>query len=324
MQKNLRDIQHPIAEELIQFNKYFMSAMKTRVMLLDKIMQYIVRQKGKQMRPMFVLLAARICGEINPRTYRGAALVELLHTATLVHDDVVDGADERRGFFSINAIWKNKVAVLVGDFLLSRGLLMSLEHDDFDLLKITSNAVRLMSEGELLQMEKARRLNVDEPVYFEIIRQKTASLIAACCECGAASSNPDKEIIEKMRQFGEYVGMAFQVRDDLFDYGVEEVGKPLGIDIREKKLTLPLIYSLNKSSWSERRKVINIVRNHNRDRKKVRWVMEFVEANGGIEYSRGVMEEYTSRSHMILNQFPDSPARQSMSDLINYTINRSK
>lgn len=324
MRKTLQEIQEPIADELVQFNKYFRSAMKTRVMLLDRIMGYIVKRKGKQMRPMFVLLSAKLCGSINPRTYRGAALVELLHTATLVHDDVVDDADERRGFFSINAIWKNKVAVLVGDFLLSRGLLMSLEHDDFDMLKITSNAVKLMSEGELLQMEKARKLNVDEPVYFEIIRQKTASLIAACCECGAASASDDPEIVEKMRQFGEYVGMAFQVRDDLFDYGVEDVGKPLGIDIKEKKMTLPLIYSLNKSSWAERRKVINIVRNHNTNKKKVRWVMDYVEENGGIEYSKGVMEEYTSKARIILDQFEDSPAKQSMSDLIDYTINREK
>ncbi len=229
----LETIQAPIAEELVQFEKYFRGAMKSRVMLLDQIMQYLIKRKGKQMRPMFVLLSANLAGGITPSTYRGAALIELLHTATLVHDDVVDDADERRGFFSINALWKNKIAVLIGDFLLSKGLLMSMEHDDFQLLKITSNAVKLMAEGELLQIEKARKLNVDEAVYFDIIRQKTASLIASCCEVGAASARPDDApFIEQMRLMGEKIGMAFQIRDDLFDYGTADVGKPLGIDIK--------------------------------------------------------------------------------------------
>ncbi|MCB9231283.1 MAG: polyprenyl synthetase family protein [Bacteroidia bacterium] len=324
MALTLTDIQAPIADELTHFHKYFRSAMKSRVMLLDKIMQYLVKRKGKEMRPMFVLLSANLCGGITAPTYRGAALVELLHTATLVHDDVVDDSEERRGFFSINALWKNKIAVLVGDFLLSRGLLMSLEHDDFQLLKIVSNAVKLMSEGELLQIEKARKLNIDEPVYFEIIRQKTASLIASCTECGAASATDDKAVIEKMRLFGEKVGIAFQIRDDLFDYGTQDVGKPLGIDIKEKKMTLPLIHTLNKSSWGERRKVINIIRNHNTDKKKVDWVIDFVKRNGGIEYSENVMQEYIREAKAILSEFPESESRKSMFDLIEYTVARQK
>lgn len=324
MPKTLVDIQAPIAEELKQFNKYFRSAMKSRVMLLDKIMQYLVKRKGKQMRPMFVLLSANLCGGISPPTYRGAALVELLHTATLVHDDVVDDADERRGFFSVNALWKNKIAVLVGDFLLSRGLLMSLEYDDFQFLKIVSQAVKLMSEGELLQIEKARRLNVDEPVYFEIIRQKTASLIASCTECGAASATDDPELIEKMRLFGEKVGIAFQIRDDLFDYGTEDVGKPLGIDIKEKKMTLPLIHSLNKSTWAERRKIINIVRKHNTNKEKVAWLIEFVKSKGGIDYSQEVMDRYINEALELLSDFPDSPSKQAMIDLVEFSVKRKK
>ncbi len=323
MSLTLASIQTPIAEELEHFDKYFRTSMKSRVMLLDTILGYLVKRKGKQMRPMFVLFSANLCGGIKPETYRGAALVELLHTATLVHDDVVDEANERRGFFSINALWKNKIAVLVGDFLLSRGLLMSLEHNDYNLLKIVSEAVKQMSEGELLQMEKARKLNVDEPVYFEIIRQKTASLIASCCACGAASATQDEALIQKMWAFGEKVGLAFQIRDDLFDYGSESVGKPLGIDIREKKMTLPLIYTLNQSSWAERRKCINIVKNHGHDKKKVQWLLDFVKQRGGLKYSEKVMNEYVDQARAILNQFPDSPSRTSMTQMINYTIERS-
>lgn len=324
MAKSLKEIQAPIAEELVQFDKYFKSAMKSRVMLLDKIMQYLIKRKGKQMRPMFVLLSANLCGGIQPATYRGAALVELLHTATLVHDDVVDDSEERRGFFSINALWKNKISVLIGDFLLSRGLLMSLEHDDFKLLKIVSNAVRLMSEGELLQIEKARRLNVDEAIYFEIIRQKTASLIASCCECGAASATDDDETIEKMRLFGEKVGMAFQIRDDLFDYGTQDVGKPLGIDIKEKKMTLPLIHVLNKSSWAERRKIINIVKRHNTDKQKVQWVIDYVAKNGGLDYANEVMNRFFEEAMELLATMPDSPSKNSMRELVEFTVKRKK
>jgi octaprenyl-diphosphate synthase len=321
---NLDQIRAPIAAELADFEQFFQESVRSRVMLLNLIMRYVLRRKGKQMRPMFTLLSAQLCGGINPVTFRAAALIELLHTATLIHDDVVDDAEERRGFFSVNALWKNKAAVLIGDFLLSRGLLMSLEYDDFRSLKITSNAVRLMSEGELLQMEKARRLNIDEPIYFEIIRQKTASLIAACCESGAASAGADNEIVEKMRIFGEKVGMAFQIKDDLFDYGGAAIGKPVGNDLREKKITLPLIHTLNKSSWQERRRLINIVRNHNTDPKQVRWLVDFVIKNNGIGYSQQVMLRFRDEALALLYTFPPSPVRQSLEDMVNYTIAREK
>lgn len=298
--------------------------MQSRVPLLDIVTQYILKRKGKQMRPMMVLLSAQVCGGITPATYRGAALVELLHTATLVHDDVVDDSDERRGFFSINALWKNKIAVLVGDFLLSKGLLMSLEHDDFRLLKIVSHAVKVMSEGELLQMEKARKLNIDEAVYFEIIKGKTASLFASCCECGAASTTDDLEVQENMRLFGEKVGIAFQIKDDLFDYGKDDVGKPLAIDIKEKKLTLPLIHVLNKSGWTDRRYLINIVRNHNNNPKKVQEIIDYVSNQGGLKYAEEVMHQYVAEAKEILLRFPDSPARVSMMELMNYAILRKK
>lgn len=298
--------------------------MQSKVPLLDKVTQYIIKRKGKQMRPMMVLLAAQVCGGIQPATYRGAALVELLHTATLIHDDVVDDSDERRGFFSISALWKNKISVLVGDFLLSRGLLMSLEHDDFQLLKIVSEAVRLMSEGELLQMEKARKLNIDEAVYFDIIRQKTASLFAACCATGAASATEDKEIIEKMRVFGEKVGIAFQIKDDLFDYGKDDVGKPLAIDIKEKKMTLPLIHVLNKASWYDRRRMINIVRNHNTEPKKIQELIDFVTQNQGLDYATREMNRYIVEAKEILDTFPPSAAKSSLLDLMQYTMTRKK
>jgi len=320
----LDQIQAPVVAELKQFDAHFKGAMKTRVLLLDTIMQYIVKRKGKQIRPLFVLLSANLCGGIKPETYRGAALVELLHTATLVHDDVVDDADQRRGFFSVNALWKNKIAVLVGDFLLSRGLFMSLEHDDFRLLKIVSNAVRLMSEGELLQIEKARKLNVDEPVYFDIIRQKTASLIASCCEVGAASASSDIEMAERMRLFGEKVGIAFQIKDDLFDYGSADVGKPLGIDIKEKKMTLPLIHVLNKASWTERRKIISVVKNYNTHPVKVRWLIDYVIGNGGMEYATRQMQQYVQEAYAILDTFPESPSKESLKALVQYTIEREK
>ena len=327
--QQLEAIKAPIAGELKHFEKYFRDAMrsggmKSRVKLLDRIMAYLIKRKGKQMRPMFVLLSANLCGGIKPETYRGAALIELLHTATLVHDDVVDDSDERRGFFSINALWKNKIAVLIGDFLLSRGLLMSLEHNDFQQLQITSQAVKLMAEGELLQIEKARKLNVDEAVYFEIIRQKTASLIASCTESGAASATDDKEVIENMRILGEKIGMAFQIRDDLFDYGTADVGKPLGIDIKEKKMTLPLIHVLNKATWAERRRIINIVRRHNTNKTKVAWVVDYVKKNGGISYSEQVMNRYLDEAMILLNAFPDSPSKTSMRELVEFSVKREK
>ena len=324
MSNALKTIQTPIAKELAYFERYFRSAMRTEVALLDRITRYLLKRKGKQMRPMLVLFSAGICGGITPSTYRGAALVELLHTATLVHDDVVDDSDERRGFFSINALWKNKIAVLVGDFLLSRGLLMALEHDDYELLKITSKAVKVMSEGELLQMEKARKLNIDEAVYLEIIRQKTASLFASCCETGAASATDDPAAIERMRLFGEKLGIAFQIKDDLFDYGTDDVGKPRAIDIKERKLTLPLIHVLNQASWAERRKLINTVRKHNTDRVRVQYLIDYVSANGGIDYATRVMHDYVRDAEELLLQFPESDARDALRELMHYAITRKK
>ncbi|WNJ21448.1 polyprenyl synthetase family protein [Pontibacter sp. G13] len=324
MNPSLKTIQAPIAKELEYFDKYFRSAMSSDVALLDKITRFLLKRKGKQLRPMLVLFSAKVCGGITPSTYRGAALVELLHTATLVHDDVVDDSNERRGFFSINALWKNKIAVLIGDFLLSRGLLMALEHDDFVSLKIVSQAVKEMSEGELLQMEKARRLNIDEAVYLDIIRQKTASLFASCCQVGASSATTDPQLIENMRLFGELVGIAFQIKDDLFDYGTDDVGKPRAIDIKERKLTLPLIHVLNKSSWSERRKLINIVKNHNTDPQKVQYLIDFVKDNGGLDYSRTVMNQYIQDAENLLADFPDSDAKTALLELMRYAIVRKK
>lgn len=299
--------------------------MKSNVPLLDKITGYIVKRKGKQIRPMFVFLSAQCVGEINESTYRAASLIELLHTATLVHDDVVDDSNERRGFFSVNALWKNKIAVLIGDFLLSSGLLLSLDNDDFHLLKIVSNAVREMSEGELLQIEKARKLDISEDVYFEIITKKTATLIAACCASGAASISTDKDTIAKFKDFGTYTGIAFQIKDDLFDFGDDtSIGKPTGIDIKEKKMTLPLIFALNQSSWLEKRRIINIVKNHNDDPKKVAEVVKFVIEKGGIQYAEKIMHQYKDKALAILNTVADSPSKQSLIQLVNYSIERKK
>lgn len=324
MSLNLKEIQAPIAHEMAEFEKKFRDSMKSKVQLLDKIMTYIVKRKGKQMRPMFVFLSCGVAGEINESTYRGAALIELLHTATLVHDDVVDDANYRRGFFSINALWKNKIAVLVGDYLLSRGLLLSVEHGDHELLKIVSNAVKEMSEGELLQMEKARKLDIDEDVYYDIIRQKTASLIASCCAVGASSSGADVATVEKMRLFGEKVGMAFQIKDDLFDYGTAEIGKPLGIDIKEKKMTLPLIYALRNAGLIEKKKVIFIIKHQSHKNKKVREVIEFVKGSGGLDYAQEVMEKYYNEALAILQSFKDSTFKNSLNDLVQFTIMREK
>ena len=296
--------------------------MRTRVLLLDKIMNYIVKRKGKQMRPMFVFLSAGTAGKIAESTYRGASLIELLHTATLVHDDVVDDADYRRGFFSVNALWKNKIAVLVGDFLLSRGLILSIENKDFDLLGIVSKAMKEMSEGELLQLEKARNLDITEEIYYEIIRQKTASLIASCCAVGASSAGSPQDIVERMRKFGELVGMAFQIKDDLFDYGEDEIGKPLGIDIKEKKMTLPLIHALSKASWLEKRRIIGIVKNESSKYRKVKEVIAFVKASGGIEYAQESMNRYYLKAIDILGEFPESRYKTSLQQLVEFTINR--
>jgi octaprenyl-diphosphate synthase len=286
-------------------------------------MEYIVKRKGKQMRPMFVLLSSKIHGNINDNTYRAASLVELLHTATLVHDDVVDDALERRGFFSINALWKNKIAVLVGDYLLSKGLLLSLDNGDFETLTILSNAVKKMSEGELLQIEKTRNLNFDESVYYEIINGKTASLLASSCGAGAAAVSKDKEVIEKMKLFGEYVGMAFQIKDDLFDYGDAKVGKPTGNDIKEKKLTLPLIHILQKVDSQLKKQIINIVKNNNNDKVKVKFVIDNVIAHGGITYAEQKMIEYRDKALSILHTFEPSEAREAMEELVRYTTDRN-
>lgn len=322
MALRLEDIKTPITHEMAEFEHKFRDSMKTRILLLDRVMNYIVKRKGKQMRPMFVFLSAGASGQITESTYRGAALIELLHTATLVHDDVVDDANYRRGFFSINALWKNKVAVLVGDFLLSRGLILSVENKEFELLTIVSKAVKEISEGELLQMEKARQLDITEEVYFEIIRQKTASLIAACCAVGASSSGAGAEVVETMRLFGEKIGMAFQIKDDLFDYGEEEIGKPLGIDIKEKKMTLPLIYALSKASWSEKRSIIRIVKNESDKPRKVKEVIEFVKKSDGIEYALAVMNRFHAEAMTLLQTFPDSKYRTSLEQLVKFTIER--
>jgi octaprenyl-diphosphate synthase len=323
MSLRLEDIKAPIAKEMQEFEPKFRASMKTRVLLLDKIMSYIVKRKGKQMRPMFVFLSAGMCGGVTDATFRGASLIELLHTATLVHDDVVDEANYRRGFFSVNALWKNKIAVLVGDFLLSRGLILSIENNDFDLLKIVTSAVKEMSEGELLQIEKSRRLDINEEVYYDIIRQKTASLIASCCAVGASSSGASVEVVEKMRQFGEKIGMAFQIKDDLFDYGELEIGKPLGIDIREKKMTLPLIYALSQSGWMEKRKIIRIVKNESEKPKKVKEVIAYVKQSGGIAYAVEKMNNFHRDALDILDSFPASAYRNSLKDLVQFTIDRT-
>lgn len=323
MALSLSNIKAPIASEMDEFERKFRASMKTKVLLLDKIMNYIVKRKGKQMRPMFVFLSAGTTGSITEATYRGASLIELLHTATLVHDDVVDNSDYRRGFFSVNALWKNKIAVLVGDFLLSRGLILSVEHKDFSLLSLVTDAVREMSEGELLQMEKSRQLNITEEVYFQIIRQKTASLIAACCAVGARSSGASDEVVDTMRLFGEKIGMAFQIKDDLFDYGEEEVGKPLGIDIKEKKMTLPLIHALSKASWLERRRIMGIVRNESSKPKKVKEVIEFVRNSGGIEYAQAVMNRFHADATALVKDLPDSAHKRSLIQLVEFTIERS-
>lgn len=321
----LDQIKAPIAAEMDSFESHFRDSMKSNVALLDKITHYIVKRKGKQMRPMFVFLSAGMCGGINESTFRAATLIELLHTATLVHDDVVDDSNERRGFFSVNALWKNKIAVLVGDYLLSRGLLLSVEKKEHRLLGIVTNSVREMSEGELMQIEKARKLDIDEAVYFEIIRQKTASLIASCCSCGAASVSDDDTLAEKMRLFGEYVGIAFQIKDDLFDYELaNETGKPSGIDIKEKKMTLPLIFSLNKSTNSEKRHIINIVKNHNTDMQKVAEVIEFVKQKGGITYAEQKMQEFQNNALKMLNDFNESTYKTSLIELVQFATRRKK
>ena len=324
--KVISKIKLPVEKEMELFERKFTQSMSSQVALLNRITHFIVNRKGKQMRPMFVFLVAKMVsdGEVNERTYRGASVIELIHTATLVHDDVVDDSNRRRGFFSINALWKNKIAVLVGDYLLSKGLLLSIDHNDFDLLKIISVAVREMSEGELLQIEKARRLDITEEIYYEIIRQKTATLIAACCSLGAASVKPESEEVSKMRKFGELIGMAFQIKDDLFDYGNERIGKPTGIDIKEQKMTLPLIHVLNKVSGKEKAWLINSVKNHNKDKKRVNEVIAFVKTNGGLDYAVAKMKQFQEEALALLEEYPDSPYKDSLILMVNYVIERKK
>jgi octaprenyl-diphosphate synthase len=296
--------------------------MKSSVPLLDTIMNYIIKRKGKQIRPIFVFFSAKLFDGINDTTYRAASLVELLHTATLVHDDVVDDSDERRGFFSINALWKNKIAVLVGDYLLSRGLLLSVQNKDYELLEIVSFAVKEMSEGELLQIEKTRNLNLSEAVYYDIIRKKTASLIASCCAIGAASAGANKEQIEQMRLFGEKIGIAFQIKDDLMDYGDQDIGKPRGIDLKEKKLTLPIIYTLNQAEPRVRKSIINTIKNHHNNKKKVNEVIAYVNAHQGITYTQVAMKKYVDEALAIIDQLPENQYKLNVKELVHYIIDR--
>ena len=319
----LEEIKNPIRQEMKLFEKKFQESMRSEVFLLDKITRFILKTKGKQIRPMFVFLCAKLVGEITEKTYRGASMIELIHTATLVHDDVVDDSFKRRGFFSINALWKNKIAVLVGDYLLSKSVIISTENQDFDILAVISKTIREMSKGELLQLEKSRKLDITEDIYYEIIRKKTATLIAACCEVGAISNNVNVELAQKIKDFGTYTGIAFQIKDDLFDYLKKNAtGKPVGIDIKEKKLTLPLIYAMNSVKKDKRKYYFNIVKNHSHETGKVNELMEFVKKSGGISYAEKVMLNYQKKALEILNDFPDNEAKKSLQLMLNYIIKR--
>ena len=321
---SVKEIKAPIEAEMKEFEARFRTTMKSKVPLLDKITHYIIKRKGKQMRPMFIFLTAKMLGKIGDDTYNSASLIELLHTATLVHDDVVDDANERRGFFSINALWKNKIAVLVGDYMLSRVLLLSIENKKFRSLEIVARAVREMSEGELLQIEKARKLDITEDVYFEVIRQKTASLISSCCEAGAVSVQREDEA-QNMRKFGELIGLAFQIKDDIFDYGTPgKIGKPTGIDIRERKMTLPLIYVMNNADRKVRNELINIVRRHNENPKKVKRAIDLVIKHGGIEYAYAKMLALRDEALKCLTHIPESESKNAILGLVEYTITREK
>lgn len=319
----VEQIKQPIQGEMKLFEKKFYESMQSKVPLLDKVTRFIVTTKGKQMRPMFVFLTAKLVGEVNDKTYRAASMIELIHTATLVHDDVVDESFKRRNFFSINALWKNKIAVLVGDYLLSKSVLLSTDHKDYDLLAVISRTIREMSEGELLQLEKARKLDITEEVYYEIIRQKTATLIAACCEAGVLSNSPDEQLAEKMKRFGTYTGMAFQIKDDLFDYlSSNIIGKPVGIDIKEQKMTLPLIYTLKNTNETDRKRYFETIKRYNNHPKRVKELIEYVKKFGGLDYAIGVMKEYQEKAKAILNEFPDSEAKKSLHLMLNYVIER--
>ena len=322
--KVVEQIKKPIYNEMELFEEKFTQSMSSQVALLNRITHFIINRKGKQIRPMFVFFVAKLVGKgkVNERTFRGASVIELIHTATLVHDDVVDDSNKRRGFFSINALWKNKIAVLVGDYLLSKGLLLSIENEDFDLLKIISVAVREMSQGELLQIEKARDLDITEEVYYEIIRQKTATLLAACCAMGAQSVDASEEEVEKMHHFGELIGMAFQIKDDLFDYGERKIGKPVGIDIKERKMTLPLIHTLNVVSPDEKRTLINTVKNHNKNKVKVNALIETVKEKGGLDFAVKKMEDYRNQAIALLMDFPKNEYRDALELMLNYVIER--
>ncbi len=324
--KIVSQIREPIEKEMELFEQKFYDSMSSKVALFNRITYYIVNRKGKQMRPMFVFLTAKMLngGEVAERTYTGAAIIELIHTASLVHDDVVDDSYKRRGFFSINALWKNKIAVLVGDYLFSKGLLVALEKGDYDLLQIVSNSVKSMSEGELLQIEKARLLDITEEVYYDIIRQKTATLIAACCSIGAASVLPDSEEVGTFRRFGELCGMAFQIKDDLFDYGTERIGKPTGIDIKEQKMTLPLIYALNTSDKKHRRWLINSIKNHNKDKKRVKEVIAYVKEKGGLDYAVAKMIQFKDEALEILDNYPASDYKAALTLMVNYVVERKQ
>lgn len=319
----VEEIKQPINEEMKLFEQKFYESMQSKVALLDKVTRFIVTTKGKQMRPMFVFLCAKLIGNVNEKTYRGASMIELIHTATLVHDDVVDESFKRRNFFSINALWKNKIAVLVGDFLLSKAVLLSTDHKDYDLLSVISRTIREMSEGELLQLEKARKLDITEEVYYEIIRQKTATLIAACCEIGALSNGADENLAKKMMEFGTYTGMAFQIKDDLFDYlSSNVIGKPVGIDIKEQKMTLPLIHTLKIAGESERKYFFNTIKRYNNDQKRVKELIAFVKSSGGLDYAIKVMKDFQQKAKNILDEFPDSEVRKSLHMMLDYVIER--
>ncbi|MFZ4929499.1 polyprenyl synthetase family protein [Chryseobacterium sp. Mn2064] len=323
MANTVEEIKRPINDEMKLFEQKFYESMQSKVALLDKVTRFIVTTKGKQMRPMFVFLCAKLVGSVTEKTYRGASMIELIHTATLVHDDVVDESFKRRNFFSINALWKNKIAVLVGDYLLSKSVLLSTDHKDYDLLGVISRTIREMSEGELLQLEKARKLDITEDVYYEIIRQKTATLIAACCEIGVLSNSTDEALAKKMQDFGTYTGMAFQIKDDLFDYlSSNVIGKPVGIDIKEQKMTLPLIHTLKTAGEKDRKYYFDTIKRYNNNPKRVKELIEFVKNSGGLEYAITVMKDFQQKAKDILNEFPDSEARKSLHIMLDYVIER--
>lgn len=322
--KTLKEITSPVSAPLQEFRSFYKNALRTDVFLLDKIVEYLLRQKGKEIRPTFVFMSARLFGEVNERSYVAATMIELLHTATLIHDDVVDEADTRRGFLSINKVWRNKAGVLLGDFLLSKGLLIALDHDEFKLLKVLSEAVKSMSEGELRQFKAARLFNMTEEYYFKVISEKTASLIASCCECGAISTTDDEEIHKKMHDIGMCVGIAFQIRDDLFDYGIDDVGKPRRNDIKERKVTLPLIKALENGSLMERTRIRYLMRKRNKNNEEIEEIVSFVHEKGGIEYARDIMEEYASDAIDMLSDLPASDDRDAFRDLIKFIVNRKK